>query len=772
VRFWNVGYKRRVVYAPLKAYDLRIGNSLYFLLDKPAPDGARVAVEDPESQLDLPETRWEAAASPLRLSPALHVNQTGYYPAWPKRGFVGYYLGSLGELDMEDGLRFEVRTAEKDSVVFTGTLRRRLETGYDYPVPPYQNVMEADFSPVAAPGVYRLAVPGFGASMPFIIHAGAPAAFARACALGLYHQRCGAPNEMPFTRFTHDACHTAPAEVPTPAFDRVNAHLEALSKGGDEDTRLLNALSAAFYPFVRQGGVDARGGHHDAGDYSKYTIHSAHFIHYLICGTDALPGVAGLDNLGLPESGDGIGDLLQIARWEADFLAKMQDDDGGFYFLVYPRDRRYENDVLPDHGDPQVVFPKNTAATAAATAALAQIASSPHFRRAYPEAADGYLARARKGWDFLMAARKKFGSKDAYQRISHYGDQFADADELVWAAAELFLATREPAFHAFLLEHFDPADRSTRRWGWWRLFEGYGNAARSYAFAPRSGRLPEAGLDRRFYEACVEEIKQAGADQAGYAQGSAYGVSFPFENKRFKTAGWFMAMDAAFDLVAAYQIEPNPAWFEAILTNANYEAGANPNNLSFLTGLGRRRPAELVHQYAQNDERTLPPSGIPVGNIQEGFEAHPPYGKQLSALTFPPDRDKQSPYPLYDRWGDSFNTHTEATIVKQARALAGYAFLMAQTDRARQPWRPPTARIAGLPDEPERGRAYEIRLEVDGMDPGEALTVWEGPDQTPVFGATCVLTIQQAGPGWIEAEAAWPDGRRVFARKTYDAALW
>ena len=40
-----------------------------------------------------------------------------------------------------------------------------------------------------------------------------------------------------------------------------------------------------------------------------------------------------LDNLGLPESGDGISDFLQLAKWEADFLVKMQDSDGGFYFL-------------------------------------------------------------------------------------------------------------------------------------------------------------------------------------------------------------------------------------------------------------------------------------------------------------------------------------------------------------------------------------------------------------------------------------------------------
>src|SRR5450755_4007723 len=74
--------------------------------------------------------------------------------------------------------------------------------------------------------------------------------------------------------------------------------------------------------------------------------------------------------LGIPESGDGKSDLLQEAKIEADFLAKMQDSDGGFYFLVYPRDRKYEDNVLPDHGDPQIVFPKTTAATAAAVAAL------------------------------------------------------------------------------------------------------------------------------------------------------------------------------------------------------------------------------------------------------------------------------------------------------------------------------------------------------------------------------------------------------------------
>src|SRR2546429_7406091 len=38
----------------------------------------------------------------------------------------------------------------------------------------------------------------------------------RAYALGMYHQRCGTNLAMPYTRFTHDICHGAAANVPMP----------------------------------------------------------------------------------------------------------------------------------------------------------------------------------------------------------------------------------------------------------------------------------------------------------------------------------------------------------------------------------------------------------------------------------------------------------------------------------------------------------------------------------------------------------------------------
>lgn len=752
-----IGFKRRVAYAPLKQRDLRIGCELYLTLARPVPEGALVQVRDPNDVLGPPGPDWKARADRLRWSPVIHVNQVGYVPAFPKQAIVGYYLGSLGELALPVGQPFTLIDAHSGREVFRGRLTPRPDMGYEYAVKPYQRVLEADFSGFRRSGEYRLQVPGLGASFPFFIDDGIAAAFARSYALGLYHQRCGAANALPFTRFIHAPCHTAPADVPTKAFAAVQRELAEDTANAKDNPRHtappLKDVDADLYPFVRTGKIDVSGGHHDAGDYSKYTINSAQFIHHLVFAADAFPGVGALDNLGLPESGDGKSDLLQIAKWEADFLVKMQDADGGFYFLVYPRDRRYEGDVMPDRGDPQVVLPKTTAVTAAAVAALAQIASSPRFRREFPASAAHYLAAATAGWAFLERAWAKYGRDGSYQKITHYGDTFMHDDEIAWAATEMFLATGDPAIHAQLRAMFDPADPKTLHWGWERLYESYGCAIRSYAFAARTGRIAEDKLDRAYLDKCREQIRLGADDQEKYARSNAYGTSFPIETKRFRAAGWYFPLAPAFDIAVADVLDPRPERLAAILGNVNYEAGTNPNNVTFLTGLGWKRQRETVNQYALNDRRVLPPSGLPLGSIQEGFMYLELYKKELGALSFPPDGDKDNPYPFYDRWGDSFNVATECVSMLQARGLAVQAYLMAKTPLRDQKWRFARAHITGI-------SSHAAALQVDRLDLRTARIVWEASGQEPAFGP-----VYRLGPGvqWVEAEAQWPDGRRAFA---------
>ena len=758
----TVGFKRRVLYAPLARRDLRIGNQLYLQLGAAITPGQTVEVKNPSATVWPVAMRFAATMEPQRYSPAIHVNQVGYLPGFPKLAMVGFFLGSLGELEVPAESGFQIVNDRTSAMVHQGKLTPRRDVGFDYG--PYHRVLEADFTEFTTPGEYRLMVPGLGASFPFFIDDGVAAAFARTYALGLYHQRCGTSNALPFTRFVHGPCHTAPAEVPTAQFTNTIVFLAGESANYTNNPRhtapQLKNFDASLYPFVNRDVVDVSGGHHDAGDYSRYTINSAAFVHALIFAVDALPGVGELDNLGLPESGDGRSDVLQVAKWEADFLAKLQDEDGGFYFLVYPRDRRYESNVMPDEGDSQIVWPKNTAATAAAVAALAQASSSPRFKQQFPEAAALYLVKAKRGWAFLDRAIAKYGNEGAYQRITHYGDDFMHDDELAWAACELFLATGDETFHKKLLASFQPGEDRTRRWGWWRLYEGYGRAIRSYALAVKSGKARPGQLEQAFLRACEAEVVGAADDQLRWSQQSAYGTSFPTETKRYRGGGWYFSLDQAFDLAVASaldhpsQNDPRPQYAEAILANLNYEGGGNPVNVCYLTGLGWKRQREIVHNYAQNDRRVLPPSGIPIGNVQSGFGWLEFYKEELGALSFPWDGAKEVPYPLYDRWGDSFNLQAEFVIVNQARALATAAWLMAQTPLKDQPWKSAPATIVFTTSGQSRIATLKTSLDLS-----RARIVWEAPDREPFFGDRIILTNAVA---WIEAEAQWPDGRRVF----------
>jgi hypothetical protein len=770
-----VGMKRRVLYAPLARRDLRVATEYYLRLSEP------IALSGPAQSVEIRELgqgRLLAAApcDPRRTSPAIHVNQEGYAPSLPKKAMIGYYLGDMGEMEIPDSAGFTLIDARTGATVYRGSLTLRRDVGYRTSPLPYQKVLEADFSEFTTAGEYQLQVPGLGASLPFLVDDGIALGFARTYALGLYHQRCGTTNELPFTRFVHDACHTAPAQVPVqsdPQFAFTWATIAGYGgvPGADHPPQIappLTSEASQLYPFVRRGTVDVSGGHHDAGDYSKYTINSAELIHYLVFAVDSIPGVAQLDNLGLPESGDGISDVLQEAKWEADYLAKLQDSDGGFYFLVYPKNREYESNVLPEHGDPQVVWPKTTSATAAAVAALAQCASSPQFKRHYPGDAARYLRQAQLGWSFLTRAIAKYGKAGAYQKITFYGDHYTHDDELAWAACELFLATGDASYQTQLFQWFpSPADPVTFRWGWWRMSESWGNAIRSYAFAARSGRLPSRALDADYLAACEAQIVAAADDAVSWSRDNAYATPFPPATKAVHGAGWYFSLDQASDMAVAYQIDPKAAYLDALVGAMNYEGGCNPVNVTYLSGLGRQRQREIVDQYAENDRRVLPPSGIPIGNIQAAFQFMPNYGSALREATYPGDDAAVGPYPFYDRWSDAFNVTQEFITVNQARGFLAAAFLACRSPLARRPWTHANATIVAPPGSAELNRPVTLRLEVPGQDLAAARIVWEARDQEPAFGPAYVISPKNNGAQWVEAELEWPDGRRAFAEGSF-----
>jgi regulation of enolase protein 1 (concanavalin A-like superfamily) len=769
----SVGFKRRPLYAPKDKFDLRIQNSLYLSLSTAIPDGATVTVTNPDGSLWKAPVTFTATKDPLRFSPAIHVNTEGYMPNNAKKGMVGYYLGNLGELQVGAGTAYNIVDAATGNKVYSGTLTSRKDTGLSYSA--YQAVLEADFSSFNTPGEYRLQVPGLGASYAFLIDDGISSLFARTYALGLYHARCGGANTYPYTRFVKDACHVAKASIPDMTYAAVNQELASMSSDYASSqaagTPQLKDVNSSLYPFVNKNPIYVSGGHHDAGDYSKYTINIAQLLHSLTFAVDAFPGVKDLDNMGLPESGDGKSDVLQEAKWEADFLAKLQDTDGGFYFLVYPKNRQYEDDqslVSPDLGDAQIVFPKTTAVTAAAVGALAEAGSSPTMKAQFPTEAANYLAKAKLGWQFLQNAINKYGRDGSYQKITHYGNQFGHNDELAWAAAALYAATGDKTYQTDLIAHFDPASPNTVLWGWWRCFEAYGCAMRTYAFAARSGRLQQSQLDPTFLAKCEAQLVACGDDNVNWANHNAYNQAFPDANKPYDTAGWYFSVNMGFDCAVAYQITNKQAYIDCIIGDMNYEAGCNPLNMGFVNGIGAKRQRETVNQYADLDRRQLPPTGIPQGAVQTGFTTLTVYGTTLGPLNYPSDTGNGR-YPIYDRWGDTFNTLTEFVNPQAGHGYGAVAFLMARSNYKSQPWKSVNATITGLPATVPAQQAITATLSAPGIDLSKATIVWEARDQNPTPGATFNFAAVNPGAQWVEAEAALPDGRRVFAQANFNA---
>ena len=201
--------------------------------------------------------------------------------------------------------------------------------------------------------------------------------------------------------------------------------------------------------------------------------------------------------------------------------------------------------------------------------------------------------------------------------------------------------------------------------------------------------------------------------------------------------------------------------------NVDYHLGANPLNLSYLSGLGYRRPLDIVSSWARNDRRMLPPSGIPLGDVVVGYGWIHGYGHERGQWSFPRDNDRRDPYPIYDRYTDSWNTQAEAITAVQARCLAGASFLMARTPFKGQSYTPDWAHITGVPDRVTRGSKVTASLDVKGLDIDEAVVVWDVTGAGLGIGPSHTFTALREGMQDVEVEAQWPDGRRAFATQRF-----
>lgn len=263
-----------------------------------------------------------------------------------------------------------------------------------------ETVWQIDFSDLQEPGSYCIEAQDGSRSAVFKIEPHVYRTMKNAMLKAFYFQRCGMDLEPSCASvFAHPACHLQ------------SAHLY-------EDPSVT---------------MEIRGGWHDAGDFGRYTTAAAVAVAHLLYAYERFPE-AFTESVNLPESGNGIPDLLNECYYELDFLMQLQAADGGVYHKITTE--RHADFMMPqeDHAE-LIVYPVSSMATAD-FAAVMSLASrvyadyDPVFARdAMHCAADAgqWLA---KHPDFV-----NFHNPDGCN-TGEYGDD-CDLDERLWAFSEL-----------------------------------------------------------------------------------------------------------------------------------------------------------------------------------------------------------------------------------------------------------------------------------------------------------------------------------------------
>jgi hypothetical protein len=149
---------------------------------------------------------------------------------------------------------------------------------------------------------------------------------------------------------------------------------------------------------------DLKGGWFDAGDQNEYTNWGASDVIELLRAYTESPKAFG-DQNNIPESGNGVPDILDEAKWELDWMTRMQDATGDGSVLSI-KGHTGASPPSADH-DPCKYGPANTSATLTTAAAFAfaskVLAAIPKVQTVYPGYAADLAARAGRAWNWAAA---------------------------------------------------------------------------------------------------------------------------------------------------------------------------------------------------------------------------------------------------------------------------------------------------------------------------------------------------------------------------------
>ncbi|MES2152855.1 MAG: glycoside hydrolase family 9 protein [Pseudomonadota bacterium] len=493
---------------------------------------------------------------------AIRVNQLGFAPDAGKLAVVPEGAADSFAVIAADG-----------AIVLRGPLGAPASWA-----PAQETVRVADFSALVTPGRYHILVDGLPASAPFEVQRQAYRALNAAALKGYYFNRAG----------------LALAARHAGVYARAAGH---------PDTQVLVHASAASGARPEGSVIASPKGWYDAGDYNKYVVNSGIATYTLLAAWEHFPAYFKTQQTNIPETGNGMPDILNEALWNLEWMLSMQDpNDGGVYHKL--TNKQFDAMVMPALATTaRYVVQKTTAAALdfAAVMATASRVFQP-YGRTLPGMSARMLAAAEAAWAWAQANPAQLYRQPADIVTGEYGDATLD-DEFAWAAAELFIVTGKDSYYravkAEQLQATVPTWDDVRSLAWISL------AHHRRHLAP----IADQGL-------IVRRIETLAASLRGAWRDSAYRVAM--QTPDFVWGSNAVVLNQAMMLLQAYRIGGQPDDLRAAQSALDYVLGRNATGMSFVTGYGARTPQHPHHRPSQADGVAEPVPGLLVGGPQPG----------------------------------------------------------------------------------------------------------------------------------------------------------
>ncbi len=399
------------------------------------------------------------ASGRIALDHHILVDQFGYLPEEAKVAVIRDPILGYDKSDrFAPGDHYEVRRADSGEAVFSGS-----------PVAWKAGAVDAlsgdrgwwfDFSPLSAPGKYFVYdVARHARSPTFAIDPQVYRKVLKAAMRMYYYQRSAIAKAAPFA----DPCWTD----------------DAAYVGRHQDGEARDVTDRGNDAKVR----DLSGGWFDAGDTDKYVTFAAQAVHQLLTAYSANSRVF-TDDFNIPESGNGIPDLIDEVRWETNWLKKMQYADGSFALKVGGVDWVSASPPSSDHSA-RLYVPSCTSATIAGAGMLAHAAYVFGTIPTLGGEADDLKRRAQLAWGrYRNTPAKQTGCDTGVVHAGIADLNIEDQNSLaVEAAIYLFALTDNPSFENYIEEHYKDA-HPYHDIGWSRYKADQGEALLLYTTLP------------------------------------------------------------------------------------------------------------------------------------------------------------------------------------------------------------------------------------------------------------------------------------------------